>query len=393
MFRIRYICPYGQLTGYGRASRDYLAALARVDGVALEIGALGDQRTSPEPRYEHLDRFVVPFDGKSSPADVEVVHAPPSVLKALAESRCGTPTRTVAITTWETSHLPVSVADTFRRYHGVIVPSGFCMDALEGSGITRYEVPHGFDEAWWQLHDDEVEDIQNARDAKYRFYAIGAWGERKNILGVVRAYMHAFLPSDRTQLVVLCQGMDYDRLREELATSGVAQRDMPAMHFPDTELEEHELRELHGSADCFVSATRSEGFGLGMFEAAIMGRIVIAPMWGGQYEFLRDYDGHKSVPFHFTPCWGALAREAVVARDGGGGMVQGTVSIAAGTDARQYWAEPDLLTLAKQMRLAYQARSRVSPAQRKRSRRQLEQRFGYKTVGPLLAKTLREICT
>jgi glycosyltransferase involved in cell wall biosynthesis len=45
---------------------------------------------------------------------------------------------------------------------------------------------------------------------------------------------------------------------------------------------------LHARADCFVSLSRGEGWGLTAFDAGIAGTPVVITGWGGSPEFLPD---------------------------------------------------------------------------------------------------------
>lgn len=407
--RVRYFCAYDRLNGYGRAARDYLAALDQVDGVELEIAVLGDRGcNTPEPRYAHLDRYAAPFDRVVGHPDVEIHHAPPRVLAATRQLSVGRPVGAhkhrprpnsrycdcgeegyhpvhsglpyrVAITTWETQPAPLDALDTLTHFDHVIVPSEFCADLFSrdiGSGSDLLPlgavdiVPHCFDPDFWELPSEAVrENVADARDRTYRFYSVGTWGERKNMLGVLRAYLHEFTKRDRTQLMLLIDEVDFDVVRQVIAYSGIPTDQLPALFIPDRQLDERELVELHGTADCFVSATRGEGFGLGLFEAAVMGRRVISPLWGGQSDFLDDYAGAHAVGYSLTPCFGG----------------------ASGTNAKQLWAEPDLESLANVMRSVYEDREPMNAELAREERLSLEQRFGYETIGPMLADKLREI--
>jgi glycosyltransferase involved in cell wall biosynthesis len=49
---------------------------------------------------------------------------------------------------------------------------------------------------------------------------------------------------------------------------------------------------MHAVGDCFVSLTHGEGWGLGAFDAATVGKPVIITGWGGHLDFLgADYPG------------------------------------------------------------------------------------------------------
>lgn len=403
--RIRYTCHYGRLTGYARAARDYLLALHDVDDVQLEIAVLGDELASPEPRYQALDSLAVRWDQVVGPADLEIFHAPPRVLMALtaeyiksldtAVTPANPPAKRVAILTWETSSFPKEYASMLSWFDAVIVPSQFCA-AVIGEMPTAHPrerpwlhvVPHCFDEDFWPTFAGDRD------DKPYRFYSIGAWGERKNQVGVLKAYLSEFTSDDNVELMMVSEGAQLDEVRSLVACSGLLADRMPKLYVPhlDEPLSEDELVGLHCDADCFVSATRGEGWGLGMFEAAIVGNQVICPRWGGQMDFLIGFEWFEGVPYQMTPCFGAEIRDRVVDR-GGQAIQVSKVVMPPGVDCRQFWAEPDLGALARRMRDAYDNRFTIEGqgSAYELGRAALEARFGYKTVGPLMANLLRGI--
>lgn len=421
--RLRYYGYYSRLTGYGRAARDYLAALART-GVDLEIvdlGSAGGERgRSPEPRYRYLDERVVGtglslggislVDKDPSP-DVAIYHATPRTLSSVPWPERST--KRVALTTWETARLPDEYArPLFENYDQIIVPSTYSYEAIRcsryvwnatpGDAVGRETlrqkvriVPHCFDPHFWVRSP-----APRPGSDRTRFYTIGAWGERKNPLGVLRAYLRAFTNEDKTTLVMLLDGADFAAIRATLACSGLPAAALPQIMIPsESALDEQQLLELHQGGDCFVSATRGEGWGLGMFEAAVMGNAVIAPARGGQADFLSDYYRAFLVPAHLTPCFGSEVRGAI-STDQDGNLVQSsTVAIPPGVTCKQDWLEPDIGRIAEMMvvhhtvlgdnhtRVDDDAQDDVAK-RRAQSRDVFEARYGYDTVGPQLLKEL-----
>lgn len=397
--RLRYYCHYGSLTGYGRAARDNLLALARfAPDLRLEIIDLGSEGASrsPEPRYRALDELVLGRGGLPEiraleaggypPPDVAIYHAPPRTL-ALAWPEAPTVKR-IAFTTWETHCLPPEYrAPLFECFDRILTPSKFSQAVITGPVPTYEEakkiviVPHGFDPDFWTMTEPR------GRDERTRFYTIGAWGERKNPLGVLKAYLRAFTAEDPVTLVMILQGVDLAAIRAVIACSGLSASEIPQIVIPsETELDEQQLLELHQGGDCFVSATRGEAWGLGMFEAAVMGNRVIAPRDGGQSDFLTDYHLSYGVYATLTPCFGSEVRGPIV--EGPHGLMQSsTVAIPPGVTCKQDWYEPRIGHLADSMALAHVCRTMPDDrTRRQEARASLEHRYGYEN----LAKMLRE---
>jgi glycosyltransferase involved in cell wall biosynthesis len=335
---------------------------------------------------------------------VEIYHAQPRLLEALSrewgpswvddDARAERHIHRIALTTWETDTFPDIYAAALATYDGVIVPSDFCADVLGAHHIVQFlprVVPHCFDEGFWPKPQPHATGLERP----YRFYTIGAWGERKNSLGILRAYLHAFTKSDNVELMMCISDADFDEIRSVIARTGIPEDQLPSIHVPvmtnGISLSEEQLVELHQTADCFVTATRCEGFGLGMFEAAISGRYVIAPTFGGHVDFLEDYAGFMPIRAQLTPCVGVERKE--LARDG---YQISRVTMPPGVTGKHLWADPDLSDLSDRMRTLYLSATPNTniygdDVDWREQRAALEKRFGYKVVGPQLAQTIKEM--
>lgn len=398
--RIRYYGHFGKITGYGRAAHDYLSALDEYGDCELEIVPLstrdGETQVVVEPRYSALDRLVVSSSDDTHAPDVAIYHTLPRVLAEMDWPEVPSTTKRVAMTTWETSDMPPEVRDGLRSYDEILVPSTFCkaqMTSVKGEPTLPVSViPHCFDPDFWEMGWADWERDEKPRP--FTFYTIGAWSERKNLEGILRAYLHEFSSNDDVRLVIISGNCDFNAVRSLIARTGLSQDRLPEIHIPDGRLDERQLLDLHRGGDCFVSATRGEGFGLGHFEAAIMGNIIVTPTWGGHWEFLHDYPTQAGRIEHFlTPCFGSEMRGEVVERNGQK-MQMAKVVMPHGVDCQQTWAEPSLKDIATAMRNAtrmVKTSQRNTPCQTARTR--LEERYGYEVIGPQLVELLKEITT
>jgi len=382
--RIRYYCHFGHLTGYARAAHDYLKALDEcAEGCTLEIYPLGEGAgTDLEPRYHDISRFVT--TERTSLPDVAIYHSAPSQLARLAEADEFAEPREarVAVTTWETDAFPSRFLDPIASaFHLLLVPSEFCADAFVPFTVQVRVVPHCFEPEFWQPSGEPHE-------GPYRFYSLGAWCARKNPEGLLRAYLHEFDANDDVVLTYFGAGVDVSAARSLIARTGIPMEELPELYIPNTPLTEQELLEAHDGGDCFVSATRGEGFGLPHFEAAIMGNRVITPMETGVDDFLAAYPLTYGVGQSYTPCFGEEVRGPVL-RQGGQLVQQSTISMPPGVTCKQTWGEPNLAELGIRMREAWQDHQREGHCDMTVARNALEDRFGYKPVAQLLVDTLK----
>jgi glycosyltransferase involved in cell wall biosynthesis len=216
---------------------------------------------------------------------------------------------------------------------------------------------------------------------------MGSWGERKNVLGVLRTYLHEFSREDKTKLVIISQDADFKVLHSVLARSGIPPAELPGLSIPDRELSPEEIIQLHREADCFVSTTRGEGWGLGMFEAMIMQRPVVAPCEGGQINFLDGFDDQWCPTLtQLTPVFAGEGEVEV-----GNGVVSGKLRLPNGASARQLWFEPSLAGTANQMRAVYERHRARDYSCYQANRQELEDRFSAPVVGSLFKGVLEGI--
>jgi glycosyltransferase involved in cell wall biosynthesis len=109
--------------------------------------------------------------------------------------------------------------------------------------------------------------------------------ERKNPLGLIRAFRQAFRRDEKARLVIkTLRGLAGEPGFEQLR-SAARENEICLIN----ELSSRE--EAHGyiaMSDCFVSLHRSEGFGLGLAEAMLLGKPVIATNYSGNLAFMTE---------------------------------------------------------------------------------------------------------
>ena len=153
--------------------------------------------------------------------------------------------------------------------------------------------------------------------------------ERKNPLGLIRAFTSEFRPGEGPTLVI--KALNGEHNLADLERLRFAAQGRPDVLVLDEYLDAEENAALFAAADCYVSLHRSEGFGLTMAEAMALGKPVIATAYSGNLDFMTD-DTAFLVPYSE------------------GKVPKGCDPYPEG--AR--WAEPDLEAAARFMRLVYE---------------------------------------
>ena len=109
---------------------------------------------------------------------------------------------------------------------------------------------------------------------------------RKNPCGAIEAFKRAFAPGHGAKLVVKsinAQNVPHEHDRVLLAAD-----DHPDITLIDAYVSAVEKNAMIAACDCYVSLHRSEGFGLTVAEAMLLGKPVIATRYGGTLEFTND---------------------------------------------------------------------------------------------------------
>jgi len=143
--------------------------------------------------------------------------------------------------------------------------------------------------------------------------------KRKNPWGAIDVFHRAFHPGCQQNVQLVIKALrpgspnpEWERLQQQAAQD-------PCLRVIEADLERGDLLALIGSCDVFLSLHRSEGYGRGIAEAALLGLQVLSSDWGGNVDFCQ---GDR---FHLVPC--------------------AQVAIPAGAYAQaegHIWGEPDL---------------------------------------------------
>jgi glycosyltransferase involved in cell wall biosynthesis len=269
---------YVSLDGYS----GYAVAAARC------VAALEESEVDVEWR-----RFGDDLDGKP---DVVVAHLVPEHFPAVRERFPDA--FLVGHTVWETDRAPAHWRLFLDEADLIVVPSRLAAESIApATGRPVAIVPHAADcaparpsPAWTDIPLDT-----------FVFYTIAEWTERKAVFRTLEAYLEAFTARDPVQLVVKTSARDRTPA-QAAGTSATGpgttawavahllakHRDPPPVRLVTRALTNREVAGLHHRGDCFVSLCRSEGWGLGAFDAATHGNPVVTTGHGGHLDHLGD---------------------------------------------------------------------------------------------------------
>ncbi len=306
---IRYVSLW-EASGYSEVARRQILGLHRagvpVNWTPMRRGSLQHGRYAPVPSALVKDPDLEPVCNAPVDYNWTLVHTVPEYFPAwVLEPGRG---HTGGITVWETDRLPHTWPSLLNRMDRIFVPCRFNRDLFARDGVRKpiHLLPY--------IPRSEPlpprRDLPGVPASHFVFYTINTWTARKAIWLTLQAYLKTFTARDPVTLVIKTTGNDltrprlvegwYHSTRQAVRKLLRQYPDPAAVVLIDREVPAADILALHARGDCYFSLTRSEGWGMGAFDAASWGIPVIITGFGGQLDFLQpDAPGlvrHTLVP-------------------------------------------------------------------------------------------------
>lgn len=331
MRALKYI-SWGDNTGYAIAAKTYVRALIEA-GIDLTWTPMLTGLGNYEPYFSTT--WPCPILGsvcnRNIDYDTVLIHTIPEYYPEWIAQERRPNRRIFGYTVWELERLPDHWPPILNQLDGVIVPCSWNVDIFRNSGVTVpiHVVPH-LSQFEYINSSTDVDDA-NIRErlgllkkdpTPFIFYTIGFWSHRKAPYLALEAYLKAFDANDPVLMVIKTTPKDFTR-RTRHWRNGFRLRHPSPLAFvqafvsrypgrakvvviTDDTLSDGQILALHKIGDCFVSLARTEGWGLGAFEATRLGNPVVMTGYGGQLDFLDPeftyLVDHKMVAVH-EPTW------------------------------------------------------------------------------------------
>jgi glycosyltransferase involved in cell wall biosynthesis len=191
---------------------------------------------------------------------------------------------TIGYWAWELEDLPGMFLNAFEWVDEVWAPSSFVQRAIsDTSPVPVILMPHA-------VTVEEATAVARARfdlpDSPFLFltmYDVLSIQERKNPLGAIEAFRQAFPDAKGVGLVVRVNHAS-SRPEDVAVVRQAVERTAGAILI-DRRMSREDALALQASCDAFVSLHRSEGFGLNIAEAMLMGKPVVVTGWSGNLDF------------------------------------------------------------------------------------------------------------
>lgn len=345
---IYYIGQYGTC-GYASAARGYLYHYFTL-GIPITWEPLyfDNSQMEDDNSYNIVVKSLI---NKPLPQyDIVIMHSTPDLWPKYRVEKEDILNGKIVIgyCTWETDRLPPDwVTAINSSVNEVWVPSTYNETCFKNSGVIRpiRVVPHIFlNNPLPDRKQIRITDMSNAAPIdlkdKFVFYTIGELNARKGINDLIKVFCETFTASDPVCLFVKAHYKDYSPENVAKAESMLESYLKPYPNPPSVvcftaNMSNKAILALHSIGDCYVSLTKSEGFGLTIFDAFHYGKKIVTTGHGGHLDFLgSNYTG--------------LVRYQL-------GEVKGMESANYGSE--QTWAYPDLDHAKELMKKVYNERT------------------------------------
>ncbi len=267
-------------TGYAISSRQLACALDRKAVHVAYKYVYGPGTVFPIREPESSDSYMVNVirERRLDPSRIQVVYGQGDVL----QSNFGK--YKIGFTMLETDRIPAEWVRQANLMDEVWVPSSFNARTFLDSGVNRpiHVMPLGVDPDYFNPRI-----VRYPLTGVYTFLSIFEWGERKMPELLLKAFNDEFRSNEGVLLI--CKTLNVDPqvdVRAQIAALGLDHRG-GRIHFSLNQvIPTHQLGSLYCSADCFVLATRGEGWGMPVIEAMACGLPVIATEWSAHCDFI-----------------------------------------------------------------------------------------------------------
>lgn len=271
---------------YPSGLRVSVESMVQAMGLAGVSTSLRDVRTDVKDDPHHVD-----FRGMEA-HDITVIHTQPEPYFDQAYQRAHLYQRTapkpyrIAYWYWEFDSIPDAWVEHARKVDEVWAATEFVARGLrEKLSIPVRTLFPGVKLAPYQRRNRAYFGLSEEPFTFLFVFHMMSVMERKNPLGLIRAFKRAFRPDEQVRLVLKSSYGDrhpaqLQELRDAAAGANIEVIDQ--VYSPD------DVLSLVDSCDAYVSLHRSEGLGLTMAEAMLMGKPVIATRFSGNVDFMDD---------------------------------------------------------------------------------------------------------
>ncbi len=277
--KLHYIGLLGTNHSWSIVGRNIVLAL---DDLGHELSAVSKNGLEGVPK-----RIVEISRNKCNP-DICIGYALPS---NFSRYKIGN-SKAITIYNFETTVLPKGWSRLANVHLDRLLPSSkFSHDIFVSNGVKPEKmtiIPHGVN---IDNYNPDMLPFNIPGAKSFKFLNVGINHKRKGYDILFEAYANEFTSKDDVSLIIKLGysgpvAKTFNLNVQQLWKNISSKKDVPHVVFIKDQFES--MAGLYTACDAYVSASRSEGFGLTLLEAIACGLPVIAPRYGGHLDFLKD---------------------------------------------------------------------------------------------------------
>ncbi len=296
-------------SGYGVHSRQIFEWLDSKNNIDLSVECLNWGRTSwlLDEKTDNglVGKIMRKSKQKQPPYDVTIqVQLPDEWDNSLGKKNIGISAFV------ETDKCNPAWVENCNKMDHIIVPSTFTKNVIKNTGITKTKisvVPEWFNHDIIMLDNDFVKIEPSVEELKFsssfnflvisQLTALEPENDRKNLYNCIKWLCETFEGNPDVGIVLktnMGKGTTIDRQLSIEAVSNIIRASRkgkyPKINLVHGTMTSKEIASLYhkDSINCYVSATRGEGYGLPIIDAAVVGMPIVATGWSGHLEFLDE---------------------------------------------------------------------------------------------------------
>jgi glycosyltransferase involved in cell wall biosynthesis len=211
--------------------------------------------------------------------DIIIHYMPPAFMKPVEGKK------NVSFFHYETEKPPIAYNEKIKSVDAVAVSTQSEMYGLLDLEPRMYKLPIPVSHLDYQ-------DLKRTKESdEYIFYFIGEINTRKNLHGLLLAYLSEFKDSDNVKLVIKGNIARQDFHTYYMHVSSVCRKTtgLPKVEYIEGFISREQLLNFHKNCDCFISLSHGESICLPLIDALMVGnRAIVTKKTGMEDSFLQN---------------------------------------------------------------------------------------------------------
>lgn len=295
MKNILFYGPYRQNDGWGEASYRYLECLVNTDHNIQAIFTKLGQNEHPKD----IDKKIIEAEQRQIEPDIIIYYVLPQLLDISKIDN--KKAKHVLFFHFETQTLTTDIIEKISKFDLVLVSTiveKYILYSYNIDSVVCVPCP---------INTKQYKNLEQRDTRTYKFYTVGEFVERKNIISLIHAFISTFSDTDDVSLTIksnikLEQFSNILYNITSIARKAHNLQNCPTINYIESRLSNQEMMQFHYDHDCFVSISHGESICLPLIDALIIGNKAIVTGQTGMDDHVGDTNVNIVDGFS-SPCY------------------------------------------------------------------------------------------